>query len=64
MNDLERLEREVQKSKMLVHQSALKVEELEACIHEIEKFEPKIQMPDKPASPPVPPASSEDLNPS
>jgi hypothetical protein len=42
--ELEDLEIQVQKGKQLVHQSELKVEAIEATIHEIEKFHPKIKI--------------------
>lgn len=40
--DLEDLEMQVLKARKFVHQSELKVEAIEASIHEIEKFHPKI----------------------
>ena len=41
-NDLERLRRQVEKSKILVQQSELKVEELEASMREIYNFKDRL----------------------
>ncbi len=49
--ELQRLERQVQKDKTLVHESEMKVEELVASVHEAEKFKLKIKRPAKPAFP-------------
>ena len=42
-SDLERLEREVQNARARVRQSEIKVEELLASVHEIEKFKPGVR---------------------
>lgn len=46
--DLERLERQVQKARTLVHESAIKVEELVASVHAAEEFKVKIKQMGKP----------------
>lgn len=42
--DLEYLETQVRKARRLVRESELKVEAIEASIHEIEQFHPKIKI--------------------
>jgi exoribonuclease R len=42
--ELENLELQVRKARQLVRQSEIKVEEIEASIHEMEKFYPKIKV--------------------
>lgn len=49
--ELEDLETQVQKARQLVRQSELKVEAIEASIHEIEKFYPKIKIVGQPDAP-------------
>ncbi|MGH7940839.1 MAG: hypothetical protein ACREFR_07210 [Limisphaerales bacterium] len=41
-SDLERLQRRVEKSKVLLHQSEMKVEELEASIRKIDSFKDRV----------------------
>lgn len=41
-SDLERLRRQVEKSRILVHQSEMKVEELEASMREIHHFKDRL----------------------
>jgi hypothetical protein len=40
--ELERLQRQVEKSKAMVHQSGIKVEELEASMHDIYRFKDRL----------------------
>jgi len=47
--ELADLEMQVRKARQLVHQSELKVEAIEASIHEIEKFHPEIKIINGPA---------------
>ena len=41
-SELERLQRQVEKEKALVHQSGIKVEELEASMHDIYRFKDRL----------------------
>lgn len=49
--ELDELEMQVQKARHLVQQSEIKVEAIEASIHEIEKFYPKIKIIRRPPQP-------------
>ena len=43
-SELERLQRQVERAKTLIHQSGIKVEELEASVNEIYRFKDRITM--------------------
>lgn len=43
-SELERLQRQVEKAKALVQQSGIKVEELEASMHEIYRFKDRVTL--------------------
>ncbi|HEV2327289.1 MAG TPA: hypothetical protein VGY56_00700 [Verrucomicrobiae bacterium] len=49
--ELEDLEKQVRRARPLVWKSELKVEAIEASIHEIEKFHPKIKIIRRPPAP-------------
>ena len=42
--ELERLQRQVERAKTLIHQSGIKVEELEASVNEIYRFKDRLTM--------------------
>ncbi|HEX3627928.1 MAG TPA: hypothetical protein VH280_21165 [Verrucomicrobiae bacterium] len=48
--ELKDLEMQVQKARQLVRESELKVEAIEASIHEVEKFHPRIKILRRPAA--------------
>lgn len=43
-SELERLQRQVERAKTLIHQSGIKVEELEASVNEIYRFKDRLTM--------------------